>query len=253
MMKRVAVMQPYFFPYLGYWQLIAAVDCFVLFDEVQYINRGWINRNRILKPGGGWQYIQVPVARHPQTAAIRDVNIAPLPGWKARIVNQLAHYRAKAPHFDETTELVESALFGGQEQGIGELNRRIVRMLCEALSIRCEIVTSSDFEFDYSAVTESGDRLLAIALQLKAAELINPVNGISLLDPDKFSRCGVSIGALQPPAIAYPQARDRFEPSLSIIDVMMFNGIAGASKLLSERAIVTVAQSMESAGRSAHE
>ena len=251
MMKRVAVMQPYFFPYLGYWQLIAAVDCFVLFDEVQYINRGWINRNRILKPGGGWQYIQVPVARHPRSAAIRDVNIAPPPDWKTRIVNQLVHYRTKAPHFSEAMELVESALFGGQEQGISALNCRIVRTLCEALSIRSEIVVSSDCEFDYSTVTESGDRLQAIALHFKATELINPVNGISLLNPDKFSRCGINLSALQPPTVTYPQAGDPFEPSLSIIDMMMFNGVAGTSRLLSARAIVPVAQS--GAGRIAYE
>ena len=89
-MKRMASMQPYLFPYLGYWQLIAAVDCFELYDEAQYIDRGWVNRNRILKPGGGWQYIHVPIAKHPLKTAIRNVKIAPLPGWKNRIINQLA-------------------------------------------------------------------------------------------------------------------------------------------------------------------
>lgn len=251
-MKLLAGMQPYFFPYLGYWQLIAAVDYFVLFDEAQYINRGWINRNRILKHGGGWQYVQVPVARHSLNTAIRDVNIAPLAGWKTKIVNQLAHYKARAPHFGETIELVESVLFGGQEQGISALNCRIVRTLCEALSIRSEIVVSSDCEFDYSTVTESGDYALVHALSLGATGLINPVNGIPLLNEEKFRRNGITLSALQPPSAAYRQIGDRFEPSLSIIDVMMFNGIAGTSKLLSARTIVPVTQSVDSVSRSDH-
>ncbi|OOG48538.1 WbqC family protein [Rhodanobacter sp. C01] len=248
-MKRLAGMQPYFFPYLGYWQLIAAVDYFVLFDEAQYINRGWINRNRILKQGGSWQYIQVPVARHPLDTAIRDVNIAPLPGWKTKIVNQLAHYRTKAPHFGETMELVESLLFGGQEQGISTLNCRIVRALCEALSIRSEIVVSSDCEFDYSTVTESGDYALVHALHMGATEVINPANGIHLLDEEKLKRNGIALSALLPPRLAYPQVAGSFEPSLSIIDVMMFNGLAETSKLLSARTIVPAGQSVEPVGQ----
>ena len=248
-MKRLAGMQPYFFPYLGYWQLIAAVDCFVLFDEVQYINRGWINRNRILKQDGGWQYIQVPVARHSLDTAIRDVNIAPQPGWKTRIVNQLAHYRTKAPHFGETMELVESALFGGQEQAISALNCRIVRTLCEALSIRCKIIVSSDHEFDYSEVTVPGDYALVHALHMGATEVVNPANGLHLLDEEKLKRNGITLSALLPPQLTYPQAGGSFEPSLSIIDVMMFNGVAGTSKLLSARTIVSAGQSAVPAGQ----
>ncbi|SDI23349.1 WbqC family protein [Variovorax sp. OV700] len=237
-MKRLASMQPYFFPYLGYWQLIAAVDCFELFDQAQYIDRGWVNRNRILKPGGGWSYIQVPVAKHPFTTAIRDVKIAPLPEWKTRIVNQLAEYRTKAPFFAETMELVESALFGGQEPTIGALNCRIVRQVCDALSIRSEIVASSDYDYDYGTIPDRGDRTLAMVQNMGASEFINPIDGISLLDPDKFARCGIKLSALKPPTIAYPQAGDRFEPALSIIDVMMFNGIAETSQLISASSIV---------------
>ena len=246
-MKRLASMQPYFFPYLGYWQLIAAVDCFELFDNAQYIDRGWVNRNRILKPGGGWRYIHVPVARHPFTTAIRNVRITPSPLWKNRIVNQLADYKTKAPFFAETMELVESALFGGQEPTIGALNCRIVRQVCTALSIRSEIVASSDDPFDYRTIPDRSDRTLAMVQNMGAGEFINPADGISLLDPAEFYRRGIKLSALQPPAIAYPQAGDPFEPSLSIIDVLMFNGIKGTSRLVSESTILPLKQRAEPA------
>lgn len=247
-MKRLAGMQPYFFPYLGYWQLIAAVDCFVLFDEAQYIKQGWVNRNRILKPGGGWQYIQVPVARHSQTTAIRDVQIAPESSWKIKIINQLAHYKTKATHFWETMEIVESTLLSGDEKTIGALNCRIVRQICEALSIRSEIITSSDYKFDYSAVTKPSDYALVHAQRLGATELVNPINGITLLsEENELGHNGIALSALLPPTVIYSQFGASFETSLSIIDVMMFNGIAGTSRLLSARTIIPAAHPVESA------
>ncbi|MGC7846714.1 WbqC family protein [Desulforudis sp. 1088] len=89
---RAAVMQPYFSPYIGYWQLIHAVDTFVLFDDVQYIRHGWINRNRILKPGGGWQYI-IALKKHSKNDLIRNIQAHPTLEWKARILRQLEHYK----------------------------------------------------------------------------------------------------------------------------------------------------------------
>jgi hypothetical protein len=92
---KIAIMQPYFFPYIGYWQLIHAVDRFVLFDDAQYIRHGWVNRNRILKPGGGWQYILVPLKKHALTESIKNVQVNPDGKWHELIVRQLAHYKKK--------------------------------------------------------------------------------------------------------------------------------------------------------------
>jgi hypothetical protein len=234
MTKRMAGMQPYFFPYLGYWQLIGAVDCFVLFDEAQYIKQGWVNRNRVLKQGGGWQYIQVPVARHPMETTIHDVRIAPDEDWQPRVLNKLAHYRSTAPYFAETMELVEASLLGGREHSIGALNCRVVRMVCEALSIRSEIIVSSEYGFDYAGVAEPGDWALAHALQLGATEIINPLNGISLQNTRKLAAHEIGLSALHPPTEVYGQGSTPFEPALSIIDVMMFNGMEGTRRLLAK-------------------
>lgn len=238
MTMRMAGMQPYFFPHLGYWQLIDAVDCFVLFDEAQYIKQGWVNRNRVLKPGGGWQYIQVPVARHPMEATIRDVQIAADGKWRSRILNQLTQYKSKAPFYSETASAVEAALMNGDEQSIGALNCRIVHEVCALLSIDTDILVSSTRCFDYSEVKDTGDWALAHATQLGATELINPSGGFDLLNAARFKACGIGLSSLENPVVTYAQAGASFESSLSIIDVLMHNGIAGTRELLAERRIV---------------
>lgn len=236
---RMAGMQPYFFPYLGYWQLIDAVDCFVLFDEAQYMKGGWINRNRVLKPNGGWQYIHVPVAKHPRGAAIRDVRIASGEDWQTRIVNQLAHYRSIAPHFADTSELVRACLDGGEKLGISALNCRVIRQVCAALEIRSEIVVSSDHGFDYVDVAGPGDWALAHARQMGAGEIVNPITGIALQDIGKLTAHGIGLSALHSPSgVVYSQGgKAPFEAGLSIIDVLMFNGIAATRDLLAQRQI----------------
>jgi hypothetical protein len=234
----MAGMQPYFFPYIGYWQLIDAVDCFVLFDEAQYIKQGWVNRNRILKPGGGWQYIQVPVAKHPMSTSIRDVQIAAGSKWKSRMLNQVAQYKRHAPFYGETVAAVEAVLMNGDEQSIGALNCRIVREVCALLSIDTDILVSSAHRFDYSEVKDTGDWAFAHATQLGATELVNPSGGFGLLDAGKFKARGIGLSLIESPDIAYSQSGAPFESSLSIIDVLMHNGIAGTKALLAQRKIV---------------
>ncbi|MBI2472661.1 MAG: WbqC family protein [Planctomycetes bacterium] len=140
---KLAIMQPYFFPYIGYWQLIHAADCFVLSDDVQYIRHGWVNRNRILKPGGGWQYILVPLRKHGMAEPIKNIQAYPEKSWKDRIIAQLVHYTKKARYFDETRKLVKEALFGNNEQGIVAINFAIIKKLCTYMNIKREIIVSS--------------------------------------------------------------------------------------------------------------
>lgn len=243
MTKRMAGMQPYFFPYLGYWQLIDAVDSFVLFDEAQYIKQGWINRNRVLKQGGGWQYIQVPVAKHPMNTLIRDVRIAPGDDWRPRVLNKLSHYRSIAPYFEETIELVRQCLSIGSQESIGALNASVVRSVCKALSIRSEIIVSSEHGFDYTDVATPGDWALAHALQLGAIEIVNPLNGIFLQNITKLTAHGISLSALHPPTEIYAQGAGPHEPQLSIIDVMMFNGLERTRELVARPTLTRCAPS----------
>ncbi|MDO8206580.1 MAG: WbqC family protein [Gallionella sp.] len=235
-MKTIAIMQPYFFPYIGYWQLIYAADYFVLFDDAQYMRHGWVNRNRILKPGGGWQYILVPLKKHAVTESIKNVHAHPDKKWKELIIGQLAHYKKKARHFDETNELVREILFSNNEQSIAAINFAIIKKLCAYLDIKKEIVVSSEQNFDYADVSDAGEWALRIAEQMEATEYINPAAGAALFNREKFSSSNIKLTFLKPQEIVYSQ-RCVFEPSLSIIDVLMFNGVEGTKDLLKNYSI----------------
>lgn len=230
---KLAIMQPYFFPYIGYWQLIHAADCFVLFDDVQYIRHGWINRNRILKPGGGWQYIVVPLKKHNGREVIKNVLVHPDNKWKDLILAQLHHYKKKARYFTETYQLVRGALFGAHEQGIAALNMSIVKALCSVLEMKKDILTSSAQQYDYANVGDAGEWALRIAEQMGAKEYINPVGGKDLFSKEKYSASGITLSFLQSKEVIYSQLGD-FIPALSIIDVLMFNGVEGTKGLLDQ-------------------
>src|SRR3954471_10551580 len=118
---KVAIMQPYFFPYIGHFQLIQSADRFILLDDVQYIRHGWINRNRILKPGGGFQYIIMPLATHSRETLIKDLRPADAEKNKDKILRQLEHYKKTAPHY----KMVRSFLgdcFAKQHDSIAVMN-----------------------------------------------------------------------------------------------------------------------------------
>jgi hypothetical protein len=235
---KLAIMQPYFFPYIGYWQLIHAVDRFVLFDDAQYMRHGWINRNRILKPGGGWQYMLVPLKKHDLTESIKNVQAHPDKKWKELIIGQLAHYKKQARYFDETSEVVREILFSNKDQSIAAINFAIIKKICAYLDIKKEIIQSSEQSFDYSDISDAGEWALRIAEQMGAAEYINPSGGAKLFNREEFSSNNINLSFLKSQDIIYSQP-GVFEPSLSIIDVLMFNGIEGTKGLLENYSVET--------------
>lgn len=228
---KLAIMQPYFFPYLGYWQLFHAADCFVLFDDVQYIRRGWINRNRILKPDKGWQYFGFPVKKHAKTDLIKDVYVHPEIDWTTKVLGQLAHYKTKTPYYDEINALVHEALTDLGALNVTMLNYTILRQFCNILKLECEIIVSSDRKFDYRNVNDAGEWALRISEQMNAAEYINPSNGARLFSQKKFDDSNINLSFLEMEQIEYQQ-HSEFEPSLSLLDLMMFKGIEGAKHYL---------------------
>jgi WbqC-like protein family len=233
---KLGIMQPYFFPYIGYWQLIHAADAFVLLDDVQYIRHGWINRNRIFNPAGGWQYIQIPLAKHAHTELIRNITAHPSQDWKTKLLGQLDHYKRRAPHYDETVEIVRAILARLDDPRVCRINFAILTALCGALGLDRKILVSSECGFGYDNVADAGDWALRIAEQLGADAYINPISGADLFDSAKFAASGITLWFLQPEEVVYSR-RGPFEPSLSIIDVLMFNGIVGTQALLSRYAL----------------
>jgi len=236
----LGIMQPYFFPYIGYWQLIKSVDVFVLFDDVQYIRHGWINRNRMLKPGGGWQYIVLPIKKHSQNTLIKMIKVDENIDWKSQIIRQLEHYRhsLRAPFYYETMEFLDKLFSSINGNSVVDINKAIIIELTRLLGIETEILVSSEKNFDYSMVNDSGDWALAISEQMGAEEYRNPVNGAPLFDVKKFSEKGIRLSFLQSSDIEYSQGRS-FEPSLSILDALMFNGADVLKNLLDKYSITT--------------
>lgn len=228
---RVGIMQPYFFPYLGYFQLISKSDRFILFDDAQYIRHGWINRNRILKPGGGWQYVLAPLVKHNQTDLISSISFQENRDWKEKIVRQLDHYRKKAKHYEETIELVHRCL-DTSETNVTKFNGRVLELICEKLQISFAVEISSEMKFDYSNVNDAGEWALRICEQLGAEAYINPLGGKDLFDSAKFVESKIVLNFLSPVLSAYDQRQSNFEPGLSIIDVLMFNGAAATREMI---------------------
>lgn len=223
-MKSIGIMQPYFFPYIGYWQLINAVDEFILFDEVQYIRHGWINRNRILKKGGGWRYIQIPIEKHSRETLIKDIKIVKDIDIRGIIANALSYYKEiRAPNYEIVMNIINDVLVKDLDRDITKFNKNIMSSICNYLGIKTPISISSDYEFDYTNVRGSGDWALEISKQMEVDEYINPIGGKELFDVKKFDTGGIKIRFLEPYKIEYKQVGDIFEPSLSIIDVLMFN------------------------------
>lgn len=221
---KIAIMQPYFFPYLGYFQLINTVDQFILFDDVQYIRHGWINRNRILKPESGWQYIVAPLGTHNQKTLIRDIRLKNgTEEWKALILRQMAHYKKRAPFYNEVVDVVNKC-FDVKESNVCRFNRECLLIVSDYLGIDANIKISSELNLDYSDVRDAGEWALRICEQLGAREYINPAGGKELFDPVKFTKSNIKLSFLSSELSKYSQKRSTpFEAGLSMVDIMMFN------------------------------
>lgn len=228
--KKVAIMQPYFFPYLGYWQLLAAVDTFVILDDVNYINRGWINRNRIAINGEP-SWLTVPLQGASQNKYICDIAIAPDDGWKKRLQRSLATTYAKAPHCADTLALFDDWLAHADGNLSTALHHSIMQV-AEKLALNTTIIPSS--RIYPKGELKGAERILDICKREGAAVYINPPGGTELYDPALFRAAGIELQFLQPD-LHQEQLRSGASDGsvLSILDSMMHNSaeeLAGAVK-----------------------
>lgn len=225
-------MQPYFLPYLGYYSLIKHTDKWIVFDPVQYIRHGWIERNRILKPGEGWQYIGVPLVKHNRDTLIKDIKIRVAEDWKNKIFRQLDHYK-KAPFYKETIAILNES-FAINTDSITALNTHILNITCKYLQIPFTYSIFSEMNINIEPVTDAGEWALHISKALNASEYINPPGGVELFEEEKFKVAGISLKFLQINLHEYSQRRQVFEPGLSIVDVMMFNSAEAINEMLND-------------------
>lgn len=213
-------MQPYFLPYLGYFQLAAAVDKFVIYDDVSFIKKGWVNRNRILVNGAP-EYINLPLEKISQNRSIQDHLIASGP-WKRKLLNKFQAAYGKAPYFDQVFPFIKGLVDQAQEgQSCSPFLYRSFSRICELLGVTVEIVPSSE---SYENSDLSGqDRIIDICQQEAADEYVNMAGGRELYDTSLFQQNNLRLRFLQPGIKPYDQGVAPFVGSLSIVDVLMFN------------------------------
>ena len=215
---KIAIMQPYLFPYIGYWQLISVVDKFVIYDNVQYEKSGWMRRNRILVNGKDKLFC-VPIAKGSDYADVRERKVAD--DYLTQIGKELRTIKAsycKKPYFEQIYPLVEQC-FNYQSKNLFDYIYYSVNKVCEYLRIDTEIVISSTLEVDDSFRREY--RVIETCKQLGADTYINPCGGMSLYSKEQFAESGIRLQFLKSNLTPYHQGDMEFVPALSIIDMMM--------------------------------
>ena len=229
---KLAIMQPYVFPYIGYFQLINHVDQFVIYDDVQYINRGWINRNRILVNGQA-KYFTLPVKKADRSLPINQRELADEFGsQKDSILRQIDTAYNKAPYYADVATLIKEC-FDFPEKNVALFVANSIRQFCQFLDIDTRFVVSSELQKPSGLKGE--DHILEINKILGSTNYINPIGGTELYDHDRFAENGISLQFLETRGIEYPQfPKFEFVPFLSIIDVLMFNDKTKISELLGE-------------------
>lgn len=228
----VAIMQPYIFPYLGYFQLIRAVDHFVAYDDVQFIKRGWINRNRISSKGKDALFT-VPVQGGSQQVRICDVTNAADDKWLRKFATQLQHEYSKAPHFAETRDLVLDSFAAAKGQPVSELALISIAAVMDRLSLAFDPIRSSR-DFADTVDLKRADRLIAITRKLGGTRYVNLPGGMALYGTQEFADKGVDLRFIFEQTRPYAQFDHDFLPKLSIIDVLMHNDVATVREMLEQ-------------------
>lgn len=222
-------MQPYLFPYLGYFQLVAAVDRFVFYDDVNYIKNGWINRNRLLI-GDEVRYVTVPLAGASPSLKINEVTVQPRDKWLRKLLESIRHAYSKAPYYARVSELIGD-VFGSTATCVSTLASRSVVDVARYLKLDTEFVMSSQ---PYGNATLKGpQRVLDICAKERADIYLNLPGGKALYEPRVFSEAGIELIFIEPSLPPYPQHSTTFCPGLSILDVLMFNDPDEARAMLS--------------------
>ncbi len=226
-MKSLAIMQPYFFPYVGYFQLIDAADLFIVYDNVKYTKKGWINRNRFLLNGKDAVF-SIPLKKDSDFLDIRDREIS-ADFKKSKLLNQIREAYRRSPYFERTFPLVERIVLE-KETNLFEFILNSIRETCESLAIGTEIAVSSSLRIDHSLPGKA--KVVALCRHVGADVYLNAIGGRDLYSKEDFGVHGIDLKFLKTKSFEYKQFGDKFVPWLSIIDVMMFNSPDAVRKCL---------------------
>jgi hypothetical protein len=217
---KLAIMQPYLFPYIGYFQLINAADKFVVYDNIQFTKKGWINRNRILVNGKD-EYITLPLKKDSDFLNIDKRVIADsFNEERIKILRKISESYKKAPEFKSVYALAESIL-NNREQNLFRFLYQSLQAVCNYLDIKTEFIISSTLAINHEL--KSQDKVIAICKVLQPTTYINPIGGVNLYSKEIFQQHDIALNFIQATPVEYQQFSNEFIPWLSIIDVLMFN------------------------------
>jgi len=230
-----AVMQPYFFPYIGYFQMIKAVDVFVFYDDVNYIKKGWINRNRILVKGKD-KLFTIPLKDASQNKMINEVEIFLERPEVRKILETIKQNYKKAPFYQNVFPIIEN-VFSTEVSTIADLTILSIKSVNEYLGITT-VLKRSSVDFADTKGLERAERLIAICKHTGAEKYINAVGGQELYTKEYFASQGIDLKFIKSEPIAYKQFDNEFVPWLSIIDVLMFNSVEEVQVILNKYLLV---------------
>ncbi len=232
---KVGIMQPYFLPYIGYFQLIKAVDTFVVYDNIQFTKKGWINRNRVLINGKD-EYISLPLKKDSDYLMVNERFLSEsFDQEKDKLLRKISENYRKAPHFKEGFAVVEDC-FNSPERNLFDFVWSSVRKVCQYLNITTEVVVSSNLPIDHSLKAQ--EKVIALCKNLHADEYINNAGGMELYEKEDFSREGIALHFIESKSRPYKQFNTAYMAKLSILDVMMFNSAEEIMAMLTEYIIL---------------
>lgn len=224
---RLGIMQPYFFPYLGYWQLLANVDKYVVYDDVTYIKGGWINRNNFLI-NGQKNLLTMQLEKASSYTLIKDIAIK---DDFVKFLKTIEMGYKKAPFFEDIFRLLKD-ICQCPDKKLGQFLFNSHIKICEYLGIDTELILSSSFE--KHTELKGKDKVISICKQLGADEYINAIGGQELYDKKEFAENGIRLNFLQANLREYRQLKNEFVAGLSIIDIMMFNSKEEIKEMLND-------------------
>ena len=232
---KVAIMQPYIFPYIGYFQLIVAVDKFIFFDDVNFIKKGWVNRNKILINNQA-HLITVPLKKASQNILIKDTFISHNENWVKKLLINLENNYKKAPYFNDVYSLIKNIL----EKNFKTISDLAINSIIEVsnyLEINTNFEVSSQKYMD-SIDLKKESRLIEICKKNNATDYINPIGGKEIYTKEYFKIKGLKLKFIEPQINEYKQFNSGFISGLSIIDVLMFNSKEEVKNMLDKYKLV---------------
>lgn len=228
---RIAIMQPYFLPYIGYFQLMAAVDVFVIYDDVTYIKGGWIARNSMWSPGGAQRF---GLQLQGRSSFLKICEITVIPEF-AKLRKSIEQTYRKAPYFEHVMPVIDSML-RHPERSLGHFLAHSLGALRDYLGLTTQLVQSSTF--DSARTLRGAQRVIALCQQMQAQHYINLPGGKALYRTGDFARADLQLSFIESHPIQYRQFGREFIPHLSMLDVLMFNSVEQCRDLLAQYDLV---------------